>query len=284
MSLRLRMAIAVAIPLLATMFFLGMSLSEQRREIAELEKLGSVVALSERASAVVHEMQIERGLSVGFITSGRDPAQLQTLRTQRDAVDQAQEQFAGFLVTGQVVENVPALAEQIAAIEGELAAIPEFREAVTGDDIAAGEAAGFYTARIERLIALIHKAMEFSPSVEIATLLRPYVELVEAKEHGGLERAFGSGLLNQAAAGTVDFALFKSYLSRLTGETLALAQFRIDGSDRHLAWYDETVQGPAVEQVMAWREILADIFVTDDAQGVAGSDWFATATQRLNML
>ncbi|MEM6677428.1 MAG: methyl-accepting chemotaxis protein, partial [Pseudomonadota bacterium] len=141
-----------------------------------------------------------------------------------------------------------------------------------------------YTALIDALIGSVYKAVEQSPSIEVTNGMLPMVTLIEAKEHGGLERALGAALLNQAAAGAADPATYASYYSRLNNETNALDRFRAHGNAEHNRWLREALVGPDVRQVLIWREILQKIVATNDPQGVSGTAWFNAATKRLNRI
>ena len=284
MNLKTRVSMAIAIPLLLAAGLLADLAWNHVQDLRKLRALGGVIELADRAGALVHELQIERGMSVGYISSGRPDAILAKLDAQRLKVDAERARLDEFLAESQVVQEVPALGPDLDVIAAGLDRIPAFRQDVVNTLTSGGQAAAFYTGRIGELIDVIRKTVGYSPNLNIARQLQPYVSLVEAKEHGGLERAFGVALFNQAAAGDVSPATFKTYLSRLTGETLALERFRSQVSPLHLAWFDEMVQGPAVDQVAEWRKVLNGIAETQNGRGIDGSVWFARATERLDMI
>ncbi|PZX17112.1 methyl-accepting chemotaxis protein [Palleronia aestuarii] len=284
MSLKFRISLAIAIPLITTLGLLGIFARGYLQDLQKLRDLGNVVALADRAGALVHELQIERGLSVGYITGGRPENVLTKLQGQRQTVDAEYARFREFLGSSDIGREVPALGADLDNIGTSLEKISEFRNEVSTSLNTGGEAAAFYTARVDALIDVIRQTVGYSPNLGVARELQPYVSLVEAKEHGGLERAFGAALFNQAAAGDVSPATFKTYLSRLTGERLALDRFRSESSPVQQGWFDEIVRGPAVEQVAERREVLAVIDETQDGQGIDGAVWFAEATERLDLI
>ncbi|SPJ26148.1 methyl-accepting chemotaxis protein [Palleronia abyssalis] len=284
MNLKLRVALAIVIPLLTTLGLLGVLAVEHKRELTKLHDLGGVVGLADKAGDLVHELQVERGRSVGYITAGRPDDLATALQDQRRAVDAERARFAAFLRDSGIEQEIPALGTDLSRIETGLDGVPEFRTRVSTTLDTPGQAAAFYTARIDELIDVIRNTVAYSPNLQVARELQPYVSLVEAKEHGGLERAFGAALFNQAATGTVTPEAFQTYLARLTGEQMALDRFHAQASEGDRALFERTVQGPAVQQVTDWRAVLSTIGETKDGQGIDGADWFAAATQRLDLI
>lgn len=131
MTLKARIALALLVPILTAVGLLGFMIHERAGELAAIDDLGGVVELAERASSLIHELQIERGLSVGYITVGRGEAQLGRLLAQRDVVDGERERFAAFLSGGGIKEAIPDLAGALSGIEARIAEIPDFRATVT---------------------------------------------------------------------------------------------------------------------------------------------------------
>lgn len=284
MRLRVLVVLSTLIPILV---LISVTAMQARRDLGEAnaqEKLAVIVELSAFASAVVHEMQIERGRSVGWITSGYAEANGNAVKNQRVKVDEAITALDGFVLAARSEGDrlaVDATLDEISATLGERVA---FRASVDEKQRVAADVVGFYTARIEALIGLIGQASSEAATVTVAKRLEAYRDLVEAKEHGGLERALGAALFNQANAGEVKQTTFNLYWSRLTGERLALSKFQGHADDLYRGWLAEALVGPAVDQVGEWRKILATINVTGDSQGVVGKTWFDTATERLNQM
>lgn len=284
MQLRLLILIALSIPILLLGIFASYVGSKDWSKASKQETLVSVIDFARHTSAVVHELQIERGRSVGMVTNNYASAAKDAVKSQRQAVDEVITTYLAFLGQSGLAESVPDLAAQIKELPDSLDARLKFRTTVDLKQVNVPEVVGFYTSRIDLLISLIGQVSTHAGSVDIATRLSAFRALVEAKEHGGLERALGSALFNQAASGKVKQPTFNLYWSRLTGERLALARFTTEANDQYRAWLGDTVTGPDVEQVTAWRKVLAVINVTQDGQGIGGKHWFDTATARLNLM
>ncbi|MEM7188313.1 MAG: nitrate- and nitrite sensing domain-containing protein, partial [Pseudomonadota bacterium] len=284
MGIRLLVALATLIPVMALLAFASSSSVELFTLAAKSDRLANVVRLSSYSSAVIHEMQIERGRTVGMITGDHDASLTAAVAEQRGSVDAAAAEMARFVETSDALPFVPELAQPVRKVLATLERRERFRADVDARRAAVDDVVQFYTPQINALIDLIGTVAAHSPTVEVYRDVSALKALVEAKEHGGLERAFGTALFNEAAIGLVEQERFNAYLTRLTGEALALARFRAEAPARMVAWFDETVTGPAVLQVRDWRKILASITITQAGQGISGQEWFDTATVRLDLI
>ncbi len=66
-----RIAIACLLPLLAFTFLAGKELFDRRAIVADMEAIGVVAEAAPIIAGVVHELQSERGASVGYIELAR---------------------------------------------------------------------------------------------------------------------------------------------------------------------------------------------------------------------
>lgn len=284
MSIRFVVFLAVLIPTAVVSWLSITGAMDKFGKASEASRLAKTVSVATSASAVIHELQIERGRSVGTITSQYQQKNLDALANQRVKVDSAIKAFEAILVTEQIDTELPVIAAEVSKVLQRLSQRGDIRRTVDAKAAKVPVVAGFYTGVIGDLVTIIGRSVSAAPNVDISSRLQSFQTLIRAKEHGGLERAFGSGLFNLAAKGEVPQKRFNAYLSRLMGENLALTRFNSAALPEHIQWLEQALKIPEVEQVKAWREILATINVTHDGQGVDGKAWFDTATVRLNAM
>ncbi|MEM9062493.1 MAG: nitrate- and nitrite sensing domain-containing protein [Pseudomonadota bacterium] len=241
------------------------------------------ISLPRKISAVIHEMQIERGKSAGHISSGFDAASGDAVKKQRLSVNQRIAEFEAAIGRdgrGKLSEDVE---ESIAQLRVDLRDLGKFRAEIDAKEHTVPEAVAFYSHLVDDMIQVIGHITQHSKTEVVTSRQLPLLALIIAKEHGGLERAVGAVLLNQAASGDVQMATFKKYLSELAGEKIALGEFQAVASKEYKQWFDATVTGPVVNEVTRIRSVLDAIIETNDAAGIAGAEWFAIATERLNL-
>ncbi|MEM7652991.1 MAG: nitrate- and nitrite sensing domain-containing protein [Pseudomonadota bacterium] len=283
-TIRARLFVGILIPIAGVVLLGAFAVFTAVSQLNQYRVLTPMTEISVRASAVVHELQKERGRTVGLITSGWSAENAAAVASQRDLSDPALSDYALSLQELAIEQKLPELTEVLDRITREIERIDGHRARVDAQDMSVSDNVQFYTYLIERMIDLISNVVPLSPSPVLAAELAPYVALVKAKEHAGLERALGGALLNEAAQGVFKQKRFEAYFARLTGESLFLAEFSRIAPPADLAFFEEAVQGDSVDTVKDWRKIIAALPQSIDPQGISGKTWFDTATQRINLI
>ncbi|MBO6758566.1 MAG: nitrate- and nitrite sensing domain-containing protein [Roseibium sp.] len=278
-----QIALLAILPMIAVAGFAAVAVYEKAVEYSHHVFMEPLARVAEDAGNVVHELQKERGMSVGMIKSGYDAAARDQLLNQRPLTDQAIKVFDEHLYALDLSDE--AVMADLHRVADAVHEVTSLRQEVDNKQFSAGEVVKNYTHEIHELIHLIGIAVEASPSQQISVELLPYLALVEAKEAGGLERALGAGLLNElAVTGTFHHSGFYDYVKKLGAEEAFLGEFAAIATPEQKELLKNTVKGPAVDQTLAWRKVIKALPETRDAKGVEGSVWFATATERLNKL
>ena len=153
LTIATRFLIAVGIPSLVLMFFAGLEVRHAWLQSRAATVAEDGVALVRDASALVHELQKERGASAGYLGSGGDAEFRERVQGQRGETDAAAQRFAGRLAAYRDAGLAPVIeqAEEALAISAELEAK---RDAVDELRIPLGDMAGWYTTQIGELISI----------------------------------------------------------------------------------------------------------------------------------
>lgn len=284
MSLKLKIALLLGVLLVVILSGLGIAVNDKSVNVADIDRREQVIPLSVELNATIRTLQIERGRTVGLISSGGAQANRAALDEHRPVTDAALQRLLETVDQHRLLTTLPELLDPIEALAALPGKVADHRSQVDRGSVTVPQNVGFYTGEIDRMIELIYAAISISPDTDTAMKLTSFAFLVQAMEHGGLERALGAALFNQAAAGAVKSATYKAYSSRRARELNALGQFIAQSSPALRARFDEHVSGPHIAQISEWREILSGINETGDGKGVSGKVWFDTATVRLNQI
>lgn len=137
-------------------------------------------------SALIRELQIERGTSAVFLKSGQMP--LESLKAKWDLTD------AQLPAVNQFVEVFEG--EESSQVSGHLKGLPDLREYVkNGGDVS--EALKRYTLTVRSLIKLQRATSIVASSSKISSQIRTLLLFEMARENSGLLRANLSGILVQ---------------------------------------------------------------------------------------
>lgn len=283
-SLRAQILLMVGVPVFGLVILSAITIYEEEQLANRFEGVVPLARLAQEASAVIHELQKERGKTVGLITNNWAQKNRDIVAAQRKLVDEKLAIFEKDAGTEDLEQIDHHVAEELVKVHAELKKLAPHRKKVDGNDVEVKTNVEAYTHIIEEMITFIAKVAEASPSQTTSKRLLPFLALVEAKEASGLERAIGSAVLNMAAKGEFSFSRYLAYHAKLAAEDAFLHEFRQLALKEHEKLFTDTVRGPKVDQVLEWRKVLAQLPETRDPKGVTGDAWFAAATARINLI
>ncbi|PKO85152.1 MAG: hypothetical protein CVU18_21620, partial [Betaproteobacteria bacterium HGW-Betaproteobacteria-12] len=278
-SIRVRLLGMMTLITLGFAFYL---LRDITANLAALNESRRIVAISEVAvagSALVHELQKERGLSAGFIGSKgekfRDELERQRQDTDRRSTALGEAIKAN---AGQLPEDLAKRLDGAAALLRERAGK---RSAISALSLPGADSFAWFTQAIELNLDAVAVV---APSLANAGMVRrftAYVLFLQAKEQAGRERA----TLNAAFA--ADRPLDLALLRRLSG--ILANQESYLGSFRNLAGRGDSealsalLAAPAARETAQMRGIALDKAAVGGF-GVAPGTWFATITRKIDAM
>jgi methyl-accepting chemotaxis protein len=285
-SLRTRLFTLVAALAVGMLYYSISELATDWRMLGEIRQQGTTQKLTIEASAVIHELQKERGLSAGFIGSkgarfGND------LQDQRRLTGKHLERFNAHLKTIESSRPSAELLAHLADTRKLVAELADRRSAIDRLAIPGPESFAFYTASIEALLGLVaHNSTEnvdgnLPTDAETGQTLAQHLAFVSAKEYAGRERA----TLNAAfSANTpMDPALYSRLMNIIAGQNVHLTTF-VKTAPRELVkvWTD-ILNSPAGQRTEAMRKAALERHTVGD-YAVEPAQWFQTITEKINAM
>ncbi len=284
MSLKLKIALLLSLLLAGMVAGLGLAIQSKSSLVADVERRQNVIPLAAGLNTAIHALQTERGRTVSVISSGGSDINRKALEAHRPETDSALNRLQQTVLQLDLVAELPEIGPSVAALATVKERIVAHRAEVDAGRMTVPTNIAFYTGEIDAMIALIYAAIRVTPDTESAMAFTSFAFLVQAMEHGGLERALGAALFNQAASGQIKAVTYKAYASRRAREQNAVGQFLAQASPEVRARFEAIVSGPHIAQIADWRAILDAIAEAGDGQGVSGKVWFDTATLRLDQI
>ncbi|MEM7056881.1 MAG: nitrate- and nitrite sensing domain-containing protein [Pseudomonadota bacterium] len=284
MSLKLHVNLLLVGLLMIIIALFAIMMISSMQSVTETQRRLLIVPLATHLNSTIKALQIERGRTVALISSDGKAIERKAVEDHRPITDSEVGGLNQLIVGNGLTDALPELASSLTALTSLSDKIEEHRKNVDNRNTSLAQNITFYTTWIDSMITLIYAAANEAPDTNSAMELISFAFLVQAIEHGGLERAFGAALLNQAAEGEVKPQTLENYNSHRARELNALAQFLAQATPEIRARFKSTVQGPDVDKVEDWRLILDDIGRTNDTGQVTGKEWFDMATQRLDLI
>jgi len=275
-----RIALALALPILGLLLFSSFTVIEKRQTVNEMQKLQGLADLGPVISAVVHELQKERGTSAVYIGSkGKKFAeQLPVQRKDTDGKHAIlQEAWKRFEPT----DFSEALVQKVTAAKNALGQLENRRAKVSKFELSVPQMAGYYTPTIAKLLSIIEEMAVLSSDARVANAITAYTSFLQGKERAGIERAMGG-----AGFGAGKFApvIYKKLIELIAQQNTFFGTFRIYGTEEQKTYFKTTAVGPDVEEVDHMRKIAIESIETKDVKGIEGPYWFRTITKKVDLL
>ena len=276
----MRVLVGILIPIVGLLFFSGVTLIDRWKTASDMAALDELAETAPVFNALVHELQKERGNSAGFIGS-KGAAFADKLAAQRTTTDKAltavrdtirdfdADRFGAQMKT--LVHDAGAALDQLDTMRSKVSAL----------DMTVGDMAAYYTGTIARLLEISEQMGVLSQDGDLTSAIVAYTTFLQAKERAGIERAMGS---NGFGAGAFAPAVYQKFISLIAQQDAFLATFKVYATPAQVTFMTETVTGGPVDEVERMRKVALASPETGDLEGIQGTEWFDTITQKINML
>jgi len=253
---------------------------ELREQTVNLERQAEVAV---EASALVHELQLEEGLSVAYLAggAGQDSGALLTQYGRTDEmVDAFQQRREGAADAGALSAVVEKTTDRgVQALDG----LRTLRDRVRAGDASTQEVIDGYSQIDDRFLAILPGLAQTSSRSEDTFRLLALDSLVREAEEAGIERAVIRAALSSAGGGTTRSSEdLRRQAVRLHGRQELLETLFEDYAPSDLAdSYQQRVGGDGAAQLAALRRQLLD---GESLASVDPQAWWNASTSFIDTL
>ncbi len=281
LKIRSRLFLALLLPLLGLLAFAGITVVNQGRSASELAHLQTLANVAPDISALVHELQKERGNSAGFIASKGGGKFEERLTAQRQATDQVRADFNEIMNAFDADSFGADFAQKLKSARDSVGELNAKRNSVSDLSFTVPDMAKYYTGTITKLLDVVALMAILSSEVHITDEIAAYVNLLQAKERAGIERAMGAAGFGKGAFAP---AVHERFISLIAQQQAYIKGFELFALPEQWAFYVETLQGEAVEDVERMRKIAIANPHGGDLEGIEAGYWFDRITQKIELL
>ena len=232
-----------------------------------------MMIISEAANLLVHNLQVERGMSCGFINS-KGKKFSEKLPKQRAKVDKQISLFEESLLVHDIAHADQAFQDDVEHIQERLKLLTDMRKQVDSLEISYDIPLQYYSQVNNELLSLTVHISSFAHNSDFATAATDLSLILFSKENAGIERALHSvALTSQFISSTI-----KKRISSLQSQSkvyLSLLKNRSITEQTKAAL--ETVDEKLIEQVQIAREGILSANMSLEA-GINAEQSFALMT------
>jgi methyl-accepting chemotaxis protein len=273
-----RILIALALPLLAVTFMAFEKVIDVVRTDAQMTQVVAEADALKSLSDAAHALQVERGLTAGFMGS-KGKMNGPELQKARPAADRATDALKSLVPTMNALEDKEVTTRFSALLE-KLGTLQSVRQSVDSLSVSGADAFGFYTSSIAHILDL---ARDLPFEGVDAGLLRRItgVELLfRAKESAGQERGMGNGFI---AGGKMVPERFMSFLEMAGAQEASLKAFLALQAPEDAKAIGAKLAAVS-RDVMDMRGRILAGGASADLSALDAKSWFAATTARINAM
>lgn len=279
MSVRNKLILMVAIPLLALLLVVSGTTFSLFQTTSEMGQVRVLVELSTKVSSLLHETQKERGATAGWLGKKTGVFKEKLLK-QRKNTDQRASEFHAFAASFAANEFGQAFANEYASALDKLASLEEMRTKISAESLSAGEAIGYYTRMNANFLNAIGRSAGVMTDSSISAKINAYAAFLKAKERAGIERAV---LANTFAKDSFGPGMYAKFNALVANQKSYLLEFEIFATPEDAEFYHATMNSPVIAQVNQFRA-TAQANASSGGFNTDAGIWFDTITKKINLL
>ncbi len=278
-TLRSKLILIAVIPTLALLYFAGSNVIDKLALSKEMVKLESLVDVSVKIGALVHEIQKERGMSASFIGSKgvKFAAELPAQRTHTDLADESLQKTLQSFDPSIYSKALKILLDDALTNLGEM---PAKREIISALGMEGAQSSAYYTKTIKSLLDIPIQVSTLSRHSQISRLASSYSSLLQAKERVGMERAL---LVTVFTLDKFTLDTQSRYLKNVSAQDVYTDVFLAYALDNQKEFYKIKVSGFAVDEVARMKKVAMEK-AGEPSLGIDPVYWFKTVTQKIDLI
>jgi hypothetical protein len=248
LSLRPKIALILLLPVAALLLLAGLRIGSSISTSRQAAQARGLTEFALRGTALAHQLQAERGLTLGSLLADQPAA---GLRQQRDLTDRAQAAYRASAAELDAGTLTPVAAERLASASNRLNGLADLRRDVDRRTVAAAAAVDAYDTTVADLLNTNRGLADGIADPQLAQRVEAFVAVSRIKELAALERELISEVLDRGRFAPGEFRRFTSTLAT---RAVLLSEFRAATDDTQQAVFVDTLVGPEVQRA---RELQA---------------------------
>jgi methyl-accepting chemotaxis protein len=235
LSLRPKIALILLLPVAALLLLAGLRIGSSVSTSRQAAQVRGLTEFALRGTALAHELQRERGLSLGGLLAGE---QSPRLRQQRATTNSALAAWRGNAANLDAGALAPATEAKLAEASNRLNGLTGLRRDVNRGSVTPAAALDFYNTTIAALLNTNRGLASGIADPQLAQRVGAFVAMSRIKELAALERELISEVLDRGRFGPGQFRRFTSTIST---RAVLLAEFRTAADDAQRAIFVDTM-------------------------------------------
>ncbi len=279
LKLKWKLLLLVTVPVICLLYFAQEDIRKSIRNSNESEHLQMLAEFAVKATALVHELQKERGETAGFLGSNGNEFG-ESLKAQRILTDTKTQELFEYQKKLDLDFYRPEFVENISDVKDELSSLAEMRAQVDNLTVPTKKVIGFFSNINRIYLETISFLSTSTSNSALSNMATAYVNFLNSKERAGIERAV---LTSVFSFDRFPSGMYERFQDLMTTQEIYLRVFRSLATEEQIEFYLTTLSGEHIEATNNMRQIATEKSLTGSF-GINPSDWFKSQTAKINLL
>lgn len=232
------------------------------------------VVFATKISKLLHETQIERGMSVGYLTSKNENFK-KKLEIQKLKTDKMINELKDYIT----YSKLSSFSHEKMAFKA-IHKLNEIRPSVQRLVVSSSDAYRYYSGINNTLLETVIEITKGHLSAKTSKDLMAYTNLLYYEENRGLERAIGTSILSSKSVEQNMINLFNTFIVK---QNIYKKLFFHYADEHSKGVYEKYYKSAEIDEVNHMRLIILDAQDETISQ-ISANDWFASMTTTIDIL
>ncbi len=275
-----KLKFTIPLILLAFIFIVQSTLliNEHYKKKIYLEQLKNRIIISTKLSKLIHQTQIERGLSVGYSSSYSSRFET-LLKKQRKKTDKYIKNIAKFYKRYDI-GNYPSIKHDIEIIAQSYDSLNKIRSLIDKHSLTAKQVLLYYSTFNTNILETITNITKTSNISNITQDLISYINFLYFKEYAGIQRALGTEIIIKKLT---DISTINEFNTISTKQAVYKNIFSRYATESFQSYYDNILSNDIMHKVKNIKDIILQANI-NLLNKVNAREWFSYTTELINKL
>jgi len=270
-----RIFLSTIIPLSGMLLFGTIIIFANFDKYLDMKKTSTITNITPNINELIHNLQIERGLSSGYLTSTENKFK-DSLQEQRKTVDNATKKFTDKIKTIHI-NNMTIIEPHIKALKTDILSLHNLRKQINDKTISQTKTIDTYSKIIENVLSITPKIASLNLDREISSSIATLSSIQHLKESLGLERAYGTIIIERKDATLKEYVAFTQLLST---QIIFLNTFEQTASKAQKSAYTSLQNSSIAKQIHTYENMVLE----RNVDNLGSEDWFKSTTKFINKI
>ncbi len=276
LSIRKKFAVVIVPLIIIIVCFDILQIRHKFLDYQDSNRLNKAIIVGVEVNHLVHEIQKERSISSGYISNNGLEFEDQ-LKKQRARTDSTLQLFYEELEKRSLSTLTDLHEQDIKNLRSFLDRLPTLRAQVDAMLVTPHQCIKYFSDINEVALNTVNRLINETRDKQITQQVHAMIYFLKSKERASIERAIGTKAFSHNHIG---FDLYHEFSELVAQQEAYLDAFLIISDDKTSDFYENTVQGPDVDDVARMREVLFE----NEELNEDPSRWYQASTNKINLL